>query len=209
MAINVNFDVDDADNVIDGVRYAGTSGLYELIFKRIPNDLLYTEDDINKYKSMLLATNVHKHKHHSQVQLLNNGGYKYKYVIAPLMSITSKKEKKKSGKRLPHATLSKNAIDYVHWDDPKAGGLSMIARRFASSRQQCSRQRDAVNHRGISQSRFYYKLNRVSMKRVIPARKNTLFFCTLCITHRIMKKRSDEKRKVIFERRRLGKLYAL
>jgi len=43
---NKRFDVDDADNIIiDGVRYADIPGLYELIFKRIPDDLLYTEDD--------------------------------------------------------------------------------------------------------------------------------------------------------------------
>jgi len=48
---------------------------------------------------------------------LSNKGYKY--VIAPLMSITLKKQKNKSGKRLPHAMiLNDNAIDYVHWDDP-------------------------------------------------------------------------------------------
>ena len=109
---NKRFDVDDADNIIID---AGTSGLYELIFKRIPDDLLYTEDDINKYKSMLLATNAHKHKHHSQDRLLRSRGYKYKYIIAPLVSITSKKQKKKSGKGLLHAiTLNDNAIDYVH-----------------------------------------------------------------------------------------------
>ncbi|KYM84756.1 hypothetical protein ALC53_05069 [Atta colombica] len=28
--------------------YASIPGLYELIFKRIPNDLLYTTDDMNK-----------------------------------------------------------------------------------------------------------------------------------------------------------------
>jgi len=49
---NKRFDVDDADNIIiDGVRFIDTPGLYELIFKRIPDDLLYTEDDMNKYKS--------------------------------------------------------------------------------------------------------------------------------------------------------------
>ena len=49
---------------------------------------------------------------------MSNRGYKYKHVIAPLMSVTPKKEKK-SGKGLPHAmTLNNNAIDYVHWDDP-------------------------------------------------------------------------------------------
>jgi len=35
------------------------------------------------------------------------------------MSITSKKQKKKFGKGLPHAMiLNDNAIDYMHWDDP-------------------------------------------------------------------------------------------
>ena len=59
------FDMDDADNInIDGVRYADTPDLYNLIFKKIPGDLLYTEDDMNKYKSMR-ATNTHKHKHYS------------------------------------------------------------------------------------------------------------------------------------------------
>ena len=48
---NKRFDVDDADNIIiDGVRYVDTSGFYKLIFKRIPDDLLYMEDDMNKYK---------------------------------------------------------------------------------------------------------------------------------------------------------------
>jgi len=50
---NKHFDVDDADIIIDDVRYADTPGLYELIFKKIL-DLLYREDNMNKYKSMLL-----------------------------------------------------------------------------------------------------------------------------------------------------------
>ena len=109
--------MDDADNIIiDGVRYAGTPGLYELIFKRIPDDALYTEDDMHKYKCMLLVTNAHKHKYHSQGRLLSNRGYKYKHVIASLMSVTLKKQKK-SEKGLPHAMTLNDAIDYVHWND--------------------------------------------------------------------------------------------
>jgi len=35
------------------------------------------------------------------------------------MSVIPKKQKKKSGKGLPHAMiLNDNAIDFVHWDDP-------------------------------------------------------------------------------------------
>ena len=43
---NKKFDVDSDDTIIiDGVRYKGTLGLYELIFKKIPNDAIYTEND--------------------------------------------------------------------------------------------------------------------------------------------------------------------
>ena len=70
---------------------------------------------MNKYKNMLLAMIAHKYKHHFQGRLLSNRGYKYKYVYAPLMSITHKEQKKKSGKGLPHAmTLNDNAIDYMN-----------------------------------------------------------------------------------------------
>jgi len=56
---NKRFDVGVSDNIIiDGVWYAGTPGLYGLIFKRISDALLYTKDDMNKYKSMLLETNT-------------------------------------------------------------------------------------------------------------------------------------------------------
>ena len=104
---NKRFDVDDADNIIiDSVRRYTWS--LRVIFKRIP---FYTKD---MNKSMLLATNAHKHKHQSQGRLLSNRGYKYKYVIAPLMSITPKKQKNKSGKGLPHAMiLNDNAITCI------------------------------------------------------------------------------------------------
>jgi len=36
------FDVDNANNIIiDGVRYVNVPDLYELIFKRIPDDVIY------------------------------------------------------------------------------------------------------------------------------------------------------------------------
>ncbi|KYM85800.1 hypothetical protein ALC53_04385 [Atta colombica] len=71
-----------------------------------------------KVERLRMNAHKHAHKHQSQGRLLSNRGYKYKYVIAPLMSITSKKQKKISGKGLFHAILNDNAIDYVHWDDP-------------------------------------------------------------------------------------------
>jgi len=43
---NKQFDLDTSDFVIvDRVKYKGTPELYELIFKRIPDDTIYTEND--------------------------------------------------------------------------------------------------------------------------------------------------------------------
>ena len=48
---NKKFDVDTDDTIIiDGVRYKGTPSLYELIFKKILNDAIYTENDKQTYK---------------------------------------------------------------------------------------------------------------------------------------------------------------
>ncbi|XP_050453258.1 uncharacterized protein LOC126852461 [Cataglyphis hispanica] len=67
-----------------------------LIIKRTPDEIIYTDDDKQTYKSMLLATSAHKDNHDAHGQIRGNRGYKYKEIIAPLMSI--KPKKKKSGK---------------------------------------------------------------------------------------------------------------
>ena len=36
--------------IVDGIKYKGMPGLYELIFKRIPDDTIYAEND-KAYKS--------------------------------------------------------------------------------------------------------------------------------------------------------------
>jgi len=65
---------------------------------------------------MLLMTNAHRYNHDPHDRVRGNRGYKYKHVIAPLMST---EPKKKSGRGLPCTMiLNDNAIDYVHWDDP-------------------------------------------------------------------------------------------
>ncbi|KMQ89471.1 hypothetical protein RF55_10898 [Lasius niger] len=110
------FDVDVDDAIIVGdVRYVGTPGLYELIFKRIPDDLVYTENDKLTYRNILLKTNAHKRDHKATMPVLGNKGHKYKYVIAPLLQSV----KKVGAGRVPSAMrVTGNRIDYVHWDNP-------------------------------------------------------------------------------------------
>ncbi|EZA49237.1 hypothetical protein X777_12477 [Ooceraea biroi] len=116
---SLRFEIDNNDNILlDNVRYKGTPGLYELIFKRHPDEDVFTDNDLQKYRSMLLVTNAYRRNHSARGQVKSNRGYKYKYIIAPLLPSEPTK-KKKSGQGLPRTmTLNDNAIDYVHWDDP-------------------------------------------------------------------------------------------
>ena len=126
------FDIDGNDDIIvDGVKYAGTRGLYELIFKRVPHSV-YTDEDMQTYKNILLTTNAYRRGHSERGPILGNRGYKYKHIIAPLIggakkgggvvpsnNITPLIACPKNNERIPHAmTVTDNAVDYVHWDDP-------------------------------------------------------------------------------------------
>ena len=116
---NKKFDVDTGDTIIiDEVRYKDTPGLYELIFKKIPNDAIYTENDKQTYKHILLMTNAHRRDNNARMPIKSNKGHKYKNIIAPLLvtyktSSTSIDSGIKTN--IPSAAkLTDNEIDYVH-----------------------------------------------------------------------------------------------
>ncbi|XP_070527153.1 uncharacterized protein [Cardiocondyla obscurior] len=106
-------ELDKNDDIfIDGKKYPGTVGLYELIFMKFSNESSYTDIDKQYYKSILLSTNAHKRDYSEQNQVKSNKGHKYKSIIAPLLD-------KKVRQGIPSTViLNDNKIDYIHWNDP-------------------------------------------------------------------------------------------
>nr|CAI5852109.1 unnamed protein product [Callosobruchus analis] len=49
-----------SDIYVQGKRYKGTQGLYELLFKKYPNDTMFTDEDKKNYKQIVYKTNAHK-----------------------------------------------------------------------------------------------------------------------------------------------------
>ena len=68
------------DIIIDGKRYDGTLGLYELIFMKFPNENICT--DVQTYRSILLMTNAHRCGHSPNNQVMDSKGYKYNSAIS-------------------------------------------------------------------------------------------------------------------------------
>jgi len=92
------FDIDMDSMIVDRVKYKST-GLYELIFKRIPDATFlclfyfYIEDDKQTYKNILLTTNAHR-LHDILMFIMDNKEHKYKYIIGPLVLLIKLVEEK-------------------------------------------------------------------------------------------------------------------
>ena len=97
--------IDGNDFIVKNKRYKGTSGLYELLFKKNPTD--YTQDDENNYRQIILKTNAHRRYYQSNKQIDGSRLPKYRQIIGPFFS----------GKGV-YLEVNKNKVEYVHWDDP-------------------------------------------------------------------------------------------
>lgn len=106
----MEFDRKTGDVLIENDRYPGTTGLYNLIFKKDPNG--YTQDDMNNYGKILEKTNVHRKQFQPGNAMKGNRGYKYLKIIRP-----------STGHGL--MTYNNKPVEFVYWDD-----INEIVNRF-------------------------------------------------------------------------------
>lgn len=79
----LSFDSDGSIRVRD-IKYRPSEGLYELVFKRIPDDMKYTEGDLYAYKNILQKTNAHKVGYNSRSRIRRDTSLKYQHIIKVL-----------------------------------------------------------------------------------------------------------------------------
>lgn len=101
---------DDGSIVVAGVKYRGTNGLYELLFKRLPDDEVYTQDDLDAYKDILVKTSAHKRQYNYKGTINRDNSIKYKNIIANLFP-----KQLYGGKGVVSKSLS--VPDRIYWDN--------------------------------------------------------------------------------------------
>lgn len=74
------------DILINNIKYNGTPGLYELIFKKEPSG--YKQADEKEYRDILNRTNIHRRNFNPNEQLRGNRSQKYTKIIKPLSTRT-------------------------------------------------------------------------------------------------------------------------
>lgn len=141
---NKQFNVGDNDKIyIDGVTYDGTNGLYELIFKRVPDPSVYTQTDLQDYKNILTSTSAHKKGYDAMNDIRRCNGKKFSKIIKPMFTdikvgdgvpmllngddTRGKKDLKVIEKNQSADTetfgdeaqmlLNDNDTDYIYWND--------------------------------------------------------------------------------------------
>lgn len=108
-------EIDGKDIVVDGIRYKGTPGLYELIFKSEP--LGYNKEDGDRYRDILNRTSVHRRNYDPNQQIKGNKGRKYVHVIKPLTFRQRATTFSGSGSIGEKMTYTKVPYQFVYWDD--------------------------------------------------------------------------------------------
>lgn len=102
---------DDGSIIVGDISYRPSEGLYEVLFKRIPDDEVYDEADLDAYKNILLKTSAHKKSYKFRGNINRDGSLKYKHIISKLFP-----KSLYGGKGLKTKTLT-NEVP-VYWDDP-------------------------------------------------------------------------------------------
>lgn len=109
---------DDGSIRIDRVSYAPTEGLYELLFKRIPDDTIYNNKDLSAYKDILLKTSAHKKGYNYKGNIVRDNSTKYKTVIAQLFPKSLYRGKGSVTPQLRGTKQLSDFVDITYWDDP-------------------------------------------------------------------------------------------
>lgn len=107
--------------LIAGSTYDKTRGLHELLFKKIPNLKVITENDLEKYKQILTETNAHRRNFSPKKPIKSNKGSKYLNIIRPLFKhdkVHTSTESLVQGSGLSFMKQVKPNVDFVYWDDP-------------------------------------------------------------------------------------------
>lgn len=103
---------DDGSIIIADTTYKPTPGLYDLLFKRLPNDEIYNNEDLKAYKDILVKTNAHKKNYKFRGNINRDPSLKYRQVISKLFP-----KLLYSGKGLFLAKDTSQS-DFTYWDDP-------------------------------------------------------------------------------------------
>ena len=100
---NKKINIESNDIIIDGERYKGTNGLWELITSKDPDSEVYTDQDLDTYEKILVSTNAMRQNNNPDSNKPKSSkSSKWKDIIKPIWN------KNKGEKTAEAITISEN-----------------------------------------------------------------------------------------------------
>lgn len=128
---NSNIDFNEENSiVINNKTYSSTQGLLELLFKKIPNKKIYSEQDLQIYKEIGLETNLFRRKYDENSGINGTQSKKYLTIISKLIKSEKKNKKFKMGSSLK---LGKNRNLFKGYGQKKIHKNEKMLMRLDSS----------------------------------------------------------------------------
>ena len=119
------------DITVGGKTFTGTKGLYELLFKKIPDLEEITKDDKNSYVDLLYATNAIYTKHDPNVQVQGLNSPKYRNIIKPILDQRKSEQHMKVSNASPLSVELSEISESLHRTGFLDGGER--SRKFSDS----------------------------------------------------------------------------
>ena len=104
---NKEVNIEDNDINVDDIIFEGTSGFWELITSKNPNPDNYTEEDLNKYRQLLLLTNaVYRDNNPDNNNPKSSKSSKWKNIIKPIWKQIKKQKEEEEEEEYEEAPFT-------------------------------------------------------------------------------------------------------
>lgn len=78
---NTKVEIDNNDLIIGDKEYEGTTGLYELLFMKVPDETKIKPQDVKNYKDILDRTHARRRAYSADLQIQGAKSYKYRKFV--------------------------------------------------------------------------------------------------------------------------------
>jgi len=116
---DAEFKTDGNEMIIYGKRFKGTEGLWELVTLKIPDKKVYTVDDEEKYKEIMVSINAMRNPEIPNRPAGNYSGYKWDNHIQPMWYKYVKKNRGKCKEKANRQQKKKQGQGFL-LSDPNA-----------------------------------------------------------------------------------------
>ncbi|XP_023289353.1 uncharacterized protein LOC111674184 [Orussus abietinus] len=131
--------------------YVRTVGLMELLFKKVPDETDFTQDDLDNYREIIVATNAYRKYYTPHGAVRGSNISKFRNIIVKLIDKSSVVGEGVVPPRYMIA-VKNGRTDYVYWDDPNelVDRLRLLLASQEAGWLPQSLERNRIDSRGIA-----------------------------------------------------------